>query len=162
MSQRLDELAILVAIDPGGEHVGVAKFRETPTDTDPGWECLGTIEWTPADLEHQLMVWNNDHLLRPDVLVYESWALYPEMAQTLIGSEMETSQLIGVIKHYARQWPNVDLVAQPASYQQTALGILRSRKTVSVAKKTKSGPHALSAELQGWAAIFRGYRKGQQ
>lgn len=147
-------LATVLAIDPGGTHVGLAWFLETPGNP-PGWGCHHTTETTPDELGAVLRGMDLQHRHRPDVLVYERFQLYPEMANTLIGSEMETSQCIGVIKHYAKQWGMTAIVGQPASYQQTAIGLLRARSMKSTAKQQKTGPHALSAELHGWAYLFR-------
>lgn len=147
-------LATLLAIDPGGTHVGLAWFLETPRKA-PGWECRLTVEVTPDDLGAMLRGMDLQHRYRPDVLVYERFQLYPEMAKTLIGSEMETSQCIGVIKHYTKRWGTTATLEQPASYQQTALGLLKARGMKSTAKRTKTGPHTLSAELHGWAYLFR-------
>ena len=144
--------AHLLAIDPGGAHVGIAWFHELdPPTTWPGWECYHTTELTPAGLGDLLEIIHQDP---PDILVYEEFRLYPDKALALTGSHIETAECIGVIKHCAAK-AGIEPTAQPAAYQQTALGLLQARGMRSTAKRTKSGPHALSAELHGWAYLWR-------
>ena len=142
--------AEIVAIDPGGEHVGVAMFREAP-DSKYGWECWWVKEFQPGPF----VDWFQVELPRFDVVVYEIFRLYEDKAMSLIGSEMETSQLIGVIKYLAGQAPLASVTGQPAAWQQPSLGILRSLGMPSKAKADRAGGHCLSAELHGWAYLIR-------
>lgn len=141
--------AEVLAVDPGGVHVGVAIFREAP-ESDQGWECWWVREFTPE----MFVSWLESSLPRFDVVITELFRLYEDMAMTLIGSEMETSQLIGVIKYLVNPSPAA-LVMQPAAWQQPTLGILRARGMGSKAKRDGAGGHCLSAELHGWAYLIR-------
>ena len=147
---------MILAVDPGGAHVGVAWFEKDRGD----WACVDATEYDPSSFAHILLrgLLAQPLLDRPQTLVYEEFRIYPETALSLIGSHVETVECIGVLKHYAELMgtpEHLALVAQPASYQRVALGMLRSRKMTSTAKKLKAGPHALSAELHGWAYLFR-------
>ena len=143
MNRRRD--ARLVAIDPGDAHVGVAEFANTeggPTD----WSCVWVKEMYPAEF----VDWFEKARSRYDEVIYEVFRLYPDKAMAQTGSEMLTAQLIGVIKYLAR-----DAVGQPASWQQTALGVLRADGVQSRAKLERAGDHCLSAELHGWAYLIQ-------
>lgn len=144
----IKQTAEVLAIDPGGVHVGVALFRETKAALP--WECWWVKEFTPDEF----VAWLETSLPRFDVVVVELFRLYEDMAQTLIGSEMETSQLIGVIKYLLKSAPAA-LMMQPAAWQQPVLGILRARDMRSKAKAEGAGSHCLSAELHGWAYLIR-------
>lgn len=142
--------AEVLAVDPGGVHVGVAMFREAP-DSEYGWECWWVKEFTPD----AFVDWLDASILRFDVVVVELFRLYEDTAKSLIGSEMETSQLIGVIKYLVGLRLGVALAMQPAAWQQPTLGILRAKNLRSKAKAERAGGHCLSAELHGWAYLIR-------
>lgn len=55
-----------------------------------------------------------------DVVVYERWALAAGMAKQLAGSEMATSQLIGVIRYLSWVTPGVTLIGQWPAEMKTA------------------------------------------
>lgn len=143
--------ANLVAVDPGGVHVGVALFQSDASVDGGEWRCWQTFEKQPQAFED----WLAAELGRFDVLVYERFTLYEDKALSLVGSEMETSQLIGVIRYLARLHPEAALVSQPAAWQDPTKGLLRHYNIGSVAKRTHSGPHCFSAELHGWAYLLR-------
>ena len=147
MAGVTSELVDMLAIDPGGQHVGLALFRQLPGLG--GWECWMTQEMTPE----QFASWFTDTVDGFDLVVHERFTLYEDKAMSLIGSEMETSQLIGVIKYICDQ-KQVPWVAQPAAWQQPTLGLLRAHGIESQAKKSGSGGHCLSAELHGWAYLI--------
>lgn len=56
-----------------------------------------------------------------DVIIYETWRLYPEMAKRMIGNDMQPSQMVGMIRLAAWMHPNVRLVSQGARIKKTAL-----------------------------------------
>lgn len=141
--------AEILAVDPGGVHVGVAMFREDP-DSEYGWECWWVKEFDPETF----VTWLETSLPRFDVVAVELFRLYEDTAKSLIGSEMETSQLIGVIKYLVN--PSLAALSmQPAAWQQPTLGILRAKNLRSKAKAERAGGHCLSAELHGWAYLIR-------
>jgi hypothetical protein len=153
----------LVAVDPGGAHVGVSCFgRREQDDQHHIWDCFWSAEYTPLGFED----WLSEQMLagQIDILVYEKWQLYPDKAKSLIGSEMETSQLIGVIKYVWRalaqvdtRWPGspVELVGQPASIKDPIRGLLKKRRITSMAKLLRVPlDHAVDAELHGWHHVI--------
>lgn len=159
---KIDPARVL-AIDPGGEHVGIASFEECfdtlgESQAGTGWRCIAAVEKPPVDA----MWWVHANLNRFDVMVIEEFRLYPQMANTLIGSSMETSQLIGAL-HWEAERRNFDrdpgdrlqIAMQPADFKNTATGLLRSKKMKSTAKTAKTGGHALDAELHGWGYLFK-------
>lgn len=144
--------ADLVAIDPGGVHVGVAVFRHTGETAGVGWECYWVHEYEPQLAED----WLAAEAPRFDAIVIEEFALYPDLALTLTGSQMETSQLIGSLRYIARtRAPKAIVRLQPAAWQQPTQSLLRRAGITSRAKLDRAGPHCLSAELHGWAYLLR-------
>lgn len=148
---------MILAVDPGGAHVGIAWFER---ENGGAWACVDAIEYNPHEFAHILLrgLLAQPITQRPQALIYEEFRIYPDKALAQIGSHVETAECIGVLKHYAELMgapEHLTLVSQPASYQRVALGLLRVRKMTSTAKKLKAGPHALSAELHGWAYLLR-------
>lgn len=90
----------IIAIDPGDRYVGVAFFEEDP-DEEWGWRCIDAQEFTPDEFADSLAetIVSDDP---PYAVVYERWRLYGDLAQAQKGSEMETAQLIGIIKWLVR------------------------------------------------------------
>lgn len=98
-------MANLIAIDPGDIYVGVAFF-ETETSSwaeseDKDWSCVDAQEFTPVGFEDAfaLSLLDGDSY---DAVIFERWRLYGDHAANQVGSEFETSQLIGVIKYLVR------------------------------------------------------------
>lgn len=56
-----------------------------------------------------------------DVVVYESWRLYPGMAKRMVGNDMQPAQLVGIIRYLGWISPTVKLVTQGAKIKETAL-----------------------------------------
>jgi hypothetical protein len=144
-----------MAVDPGDEHVGVAWFDRQ----GDAWGCVYVEEMTPDEfyvyLEQAL------HSGWFDYLIVESWALYRDMAMKLIGSEMETSQLIGMIKYVV--WKvnscshmnpmmerEVELVFQAPKIKRAVFAIL-ARKGYKFAADRLRVPaqHVRDAEVHG-------------
>jgi len=71
----------LIAVDPGGAHVGVAGFGHN----DKGWECTWAGEMSPLEFED----WLSEQAIlgRIDVLVVDEWKLFADKAQQQTGSE---------------------------------------------------------------------------
>ena len=146
--------AAILAIDPGDVHIGLAYFHDTWDEAgDLGWRCVEAYEYTREQLYHQLLRGLIDD--NWDAVVVERFNLYPEVAMKLTGQEMFTSEAIGAIE-LACLRAGIPMVKQPAAWQQPALGLLRQLGLKSTAKLNKAGPHALSAELHGWAYLIRG------
>jgi len=77
---------MIVAIDPGAKHTGVAIHP-------PPCACA-TLD-TSA---HLRPVWAWLQELDPDVCVVESFHLYPHKARAMTGSSFRTVEVIGVVK----------------------------------------------------------------
>lgn len=156
--ERAEEYAYrLVAVDPGGVHVGVAVFG----CNNSGWSCFWAGEMQPEEFED----WLSEHMVHSgiDILVVEQFTLYADKAMEQTGSDMPTSQLIGAIKYIWRQmkgtasrWPrpDVELHFQPAKIKVPTQSVLKNRGMKSMAKTLKAGGHAFDAELHGYHHII--------
>lgn len=160
----------VMAFDPGETHCGVALLRPDP-DAAAGWRCVAAYEKPPQDACDDLAVLLIENAL--EVVVYERFRLYPDLAPALAYSEMETSQQIGVIRYLVqlgdrprelRPAPTlirkVQLVGQVAEIQTPTRSLLRANGVQSRAKRCRAGEHALSAELHGWCYLIRHDRCG--
>lgn len=146
----------LVAIDPGGVHVGVATF----VGRNKKWECTDAFELNPEGwvrLYTELLTSS----LFPHHLVVEEFRLYGHLALEQTGSSMDTSQLIGWTR-FATMLHNDPLpeakmtvvAQQPAQIKKPAQAVLRSKGIRSMARRKKAGGHAFDAELHGWFYIL--------
>lgn len=54
-----------------------------------------------------------------DVVIYETFRLHPAYAKALVGNDMQTSQLIGIIRYLGWMRPHVKVVAQGPNKQST-------------------------------------------
>ena len=127
----------LVAIDPGGEHVGWCEALWDGKEMQVGY----VEELTPDQATERA------ELVFPhtDTVIIESFRLYPDKAKMLVGSEMETSQLIGALKYLSRHH-RCGLVMQPASIKVPTESLMRHRGIRHLAVTTKKGGHAKDAE----------------
>lgn len=92
--------AVMLCIDPGDVHVGLAFFHLDP-GTPTGLVCHYACEKPPdraVDLLARLSFQGFLH-----TVVFERFRLYADLAAEQKGSEFETSQMIGVIKWICRQ-----------------------------------------------------------
>lgn len=146
-----DRPVSLLAVDPGDVHVGCAWFHER-SDAPLGWACHSTNEYTPEEFLKMLVQRHNRDNL--DVLVIERFQVYPDTAKALIGSDLPIARLIGAMQFWATL-ERIEHVTQPAAWQKPTLGILKVKKMQARSKVDKTGDHALSAELHGWAYLIR-------
>lgn len=173
-----DRLPTLWAMDPGGEHVGMAEFQRD----DERWHCIKAWETTPdhaVDLvANRLLFGLIDHF------VGETWRLFPDKAASLSYSDMPTSQMIGAVKYvikvsnrsfarHAKECPfhagtcdrrhndgladycairQIDVLEewQHPDIKQPTYALLRSRGIKSTAVRDQAGGHAKDAECHGW------------
>lgn len=151
---KLDTGRLVVSVDPGDKHVGVAIWGHDPQQ---GWTCEAAQEMTVP--EFVSMLETGLKLGGIGCVVYEIFQLYGDKAQAQTGSEFETSQLIGVIKYLVSKapelWPDpgpVQIFKQPAGIKTPTIGILRRKKVKSMAKSMKADPdgHGFDAELHGY------------
>lgn len=101
----------VLAIDPG-EKVGWARVTASPGSFS--LEDHGIADLKPFAIKLHESVPNYD------VLIYETWRLYAGQAKKMIGNDMQTSQLVGMIRLAAWLNPGVKLVGQSASIKETA------------------------------------------
>ena len=137
----------VVSIDPGGAHVGWCEARV---------DSVGTVvvdhivEMSPQESIHAA----ERTFPTADVVVIERFALYPDKAKMLVGSEMETSQLIGVLKYLARL-NECELVIQPASIKVPTESLMRHRGVRHAAVTRRVGGHAKDAETHLFHYVMR-------
>ncbi|AZF98655.1 hypothetical protein SEA_RIOVINA_31 [Arthrobacter phage Riovina] len=146
---------MILAVDPGDEHVGVAWLDRQ----EKGWAVVFVTEMTPEEFLDYILPALQSGLFRYFVL--ESFSLYADKLKEQIGSEMLTSQMIGAAKfavkitndashlNPAMQY-EVQLVMQQPAVKEPAFRILDRKKYVFTAKRLKvPGQHVLDAEVHG-------------
>ncbi len=126
-----------LSVDPGSQHVGLAWWRgETSVEIE---------ELTPQQAMGRLL----DR--RPARLVVEQFRLYPSHAQTLTGSTMGTSQVIGALAWWAYQNTR-PMYLQPAAIKIPTRALMR----VNGDEIRPGSIHAQDAYLHGYHWIHRG------
>jgi hypothetical protein len=93
---------------------------------DPG-VTTGYAEWDAhgGPLRHgqlsedELFAYLDNLAEPPEILVIESFVLFGHKAKQLSGSDMKTSQVIGMIKTYAKKW-KAEVIMQPAHIKRIA------------------------------------------
>lgn len=94
----------ILSIDPG-ERVGWAIGTLTPGDTL-------TVDAHGISALKPFAVRLGEAFPNYDVVVYEKWILAAGLAAKLAGSDMQSSQLIGIIRYLSWLHPHVKLVGQ--------------------------------------------------
>ncbi|HXJ63683.1 MAG TPA: hypothetical protein VNN79_08000 [Actinomycetota bacterium] len=169
-THTLPERKLLVAVDPGDEHVGIAAFIQ---EVDEKPVCAWTTETDPVAAADQIArMITRDEVA---VLVVERYSLYADKALAQIGSEMHTSELIGVLKYLVRvhnlkvwagdpkdPWATgpkqrIELAIQGASIKRGTRAQLEARGIVRVGQ-VKS--HSGDAEEHGWHFLLRNGESG--
>ena len=91
----------VMAIDPG-DHIGVViaqtfSIGEPKKDRDKEYLARGiTIEGNDRNVQ----LWELLEAEKPDIIVYESFALRGDIAKHLVGNKFVTCEVIGCIKLY--------------------------------------------------------------
>jgi hypothetical protein len=87
-----------------------------------------------------------------DVVVYETWRLTQKGARVSIGSDMQSSQLVGMIRLLAWLNPKVKLVSQPPAAKSTAERTLPEwlREKIAKLPKAHDDAHDGDALLHIW------------
>ena len=82
---------MIIAIDPG-DHIGCV------------WVTQGeTVYGKTLETDERLQqLWELLHALKPDVIIYEEFALRQSAASHLVGNKFITCEVIGVIKLYCQ------------------------------------------------------------
>lgn len=129
------------SIDPGAVHCGVAMWAQ---DSDGLWECSQAVEMTPEECVDAIRA-EVVHGIVDEVIVEGFWLKGGMGAIVQAGSEMETTEVIGTIRHLCR-WHNVPF-QKVANGQQS---IHTRMKAVGYQYKSHgSGNHAKDAEAVG-------------
>lgn len=90
----IDMAKLWVSIDPGDVHAAVAEWQ--------GTDCLNVTEMLPDDAID--FIENGIRQLTIHEMIYEKFALDLKRASQQNGSQMLTSQMIGVIRHLGRRY----------------------------------------------------------
>ena len=136
---------MLLAIDPGDKHVGLAWGR---------YEGEVYTEEKDADVAVIVIERIIDDWLKAGEtveVVLESFVLYHGQDNRKSWNPMLTSEMIGMIKYLCGK-KKVKWTEQPASIQKPMRGQLRGRGIPQVGK----GSHERSAELHYWHRRLRG------
>lgn len=141
------ERRTIVAIDPGDIHQGVAIGQYGKK----GWRCTVALETRPFDLLVTLSNACASGFL--EAIIFERFIL-DGRAQAQIGSEMETSQMIGAIKYIGAS--GVPVVGQTNKIMKPTRAVLKARGIKSRAKQLKVGVHAADAELHMYHYLIKG------
>lgn len=134
-----------VSIDPGDIHVGWVRWENcVPAHLE---------ELTPDECIKQL-----EFLEGQEAIVLEDWRLYADKANTMIGSDMPTCQLIGVIKYLAKQ-RGIPILMQGAGLRKPIEGVLRNKGIQLYSRKLQLSDHVQDAELHGWTFLWNGHKR---
>lgn len=94
----------------------------------------------------------HDQIHNYDLVIYESFRLYPGAAKSMVGSDFPTAQFVGMVRLCAWANPNVDLVVQGATIKKTALKTAPDwlQSIISNAPKAHDDAHDVDALLHLW------------
>lgn len=140
-------MKLIIAIDPGGAHVG---WCEGLVHEDGTVYIDHLQEYDPAGS----LTRAEDVFPKADTVVIETFRLYPDKAKMLVGSEMETSQLIGALKYLARR-SGREPVMQPASIKVPTESLMRHRGVRHLAVSRGLGGHVKDAETHLYQFVYR-------
>lgn len=127
----------VLAIDPGEIHCGVAYF-------DKRGNCSWTVEMTPMELFQFI-----GQTMQNEVIIVESFRLYPDKAMAQQWSQLKTVETIGVIR-YLCLTKHLDMVEQAASIKNVAKRQMKARDVENKAVVERKGGHAADAFMHGW------------
>lgn len=144
----------MLAIDPGEQHTGVAQFRLWTDGT--GWrgECVAAWEAPPDEVIAHLagvLDPSSDHQPKIGVLVVEEWRLYEDRMANLVGTEILTIEVIGVIRYLwrasVRRGSGCEWIQHGARVKTGTRKILRAKQ---IRSRANGSTHGKDAELHGW------------
>lgn len=108
----MDEHKSILCFDPG-DHTGWAYI-----DRNDIFSC-GTIPKMSDNVNHLRLVAEKLQIFRPDIVVYETFALYPSMAKSLAWNSFFPCEVIGVIRYMAAH-VGCEIVGQKPSVKKYA------------------------------------------
>jgi hypothetical protein len=146
----------ILAIDPG-EKVGWATALSWPA-TDDSDARLEILDYGIAGLKDFALALGRKYENYEQV-IYETWRLRAPAHKHLIGNDMQTSQLIGMIRYLGWLHPEVKLTGQAPSIKATALKTMPEyvRQIVDGAPTKHDEAHYADAVLHAWHAHWRKY-----
>lgn len=138
---------LVIALDPGNStgycfRIINDKDENVVKGLEPGKLYGGTQP------DNHKRVWDLLEMLVPDVIVYETFQMYPGKAQKLIWNSFYPVEVIGVIKLWAMLHPECKLVGLQPSVKKFALANseLELWKTVNIVDGTgKATEHTRDA-----------------
>ena len=141
-----------IAIDPG-ETCGIARSYEVPPpstlDLHPYYGALS------HPLEIFLQGFNNMCITeRVDLVIVESYRIYPDKAMAHIGQPLITAEAIGAIKWIAG-YQGIETIEQPAGIKPTTGAMLKGRGFKAIG----TDRHAKDAEIHLWYYALNGRMK---
>lgn len=141
----------VLTLDPG-EKVGWARAMVQP---DGAWHNL-VHGITPLQ---EMALALDKKIGTYDVVIYETWRLYPAAAKFLIGNDMQSSQFVGMVRLLSWTHPHIKLVSQGASVMKTARKTAPSwlQEILDNEPATHDDGHNVSALLHMWAWTWENY-----
>lgn len=128
----LSEPIRVLAVDPG-EKVGWARATVAP---DGSWSDLRHGITPLRDMALAIHKQAGEY----DVIVFEDWRLYPQIAKAMVGNTFPSVQFIGMVKLAA--WvAGTKLVTQGAKVKETADKAMKAINPELYATVTKSVAH---------------------
>lgn len=137
----------VIAVDPGDAHCGMA---EGLTHSNGQFEVVRAWELAPDDCADYVAGWLLSGEL--EALVVERFSLYADKASQQVGSQMETAQLIGVLKYLVRVAGNAKLAMQGADIKRSMRAQLKAR---GISLLPAEADHARDAQLHLWHWVGR-------
>lgn len=144
----------LFAADPG-ERTGVVLVRvgarfKPDTATPSTFKIVDQDVWTVRQVGTFLASW----LARADLVAYETWRLYKDYAQIMVGNDMQPSQVVGMIRYEA--WKQRKKLTSNGAYVKavsvaTMPGWLREHMALS------SEQHDQDAIMHAWYVATKRY-----
>jgi len=131
----------IIAIDPGAIHCGVAEFVDG--------RCWRVAEYDPDGLFEYLDMMMSSASEDVELVVVESFRLYPGKAAAQAWSKMGTVEVIGVIRFLTTQH-EVELLEQGAWVKKIARVRMKAQGVDNLAVTQRMGRHCADAVEHGW------------
>lgn len=130
----------VLAIDPG-ERTGWARAN---ISDDGEWADIRQGVNSVRDF----LLCLEKHYGEYDIVIYETWRLFPHKARSLVGSEMTASQVIGGIRLISWHHPKTRLLDQGPNTKSTAMKTMPSHLKDRMAKSSEQ--HDQDALMHLW------------
>lgn len=152
----------VLAVDPG-ERVGWATGTITPLGSHDQRCRLEVTNHGISFLKDAALAIHKAVVIedRIDVLVYETWVLTAKGARVSVGSDMQSSQFVGMVRLAAWLNPRVQLAPQGPAAKTSALKSMRAhpsgddiRTRLAALPKAHDDSHDGDALLHLWTYFF--------